>query len=441
MRILHITAHMGAGAGKAISGLAMSDDSNRHIVILLEEPEKTDHIRRCEQMGIEIIICPQSEQLCREVAEADVVIMNWWHHPLTYQALIEISDVPSRIILWSHVNGLNYPKLKLDFMKCFDACMFTSKASFQNTDWSEEEKDYICKKSELVYGMGDFNPQNFKAKCDYGRTQEAQIGYVGTLDYAKLHPNFVNWIKETVNCNRNIRFMVAGDLSPTLTEDVKKEGISENTEFLGFRTDIPELLCAWDIFIYPLNPVNFATTENALLEAMAAGLPIVASDGMIERTIIDDGKNGFLVSDEHTFANRVQELVQNEELRRRLGQHAKESVIGAYDKKANLLRFISVLDTVVKRPKEIHDLNIGNEAFEWFLVGCGNNEAKLLEELSQYTFQNDEWRKMTAEISGLGQIYKGESKGSPKQFSKYYPIDKRLDTLIKIMEEVQEKNI
>ena len=115
MRILHIAAHMGAGAGKAISGMAISDRESKHRIILLDKPEKSDHIIRCRQRGIEVLICTEKEQIKREVSEADVVVVNWWHHPLTYKALAEISDIPARIVLWSHVNGLNYPVLKPEF--------------------------------------------------------------------------------------------------------------------------------------------------------------------------------------------------------------------------------------------------------------------------------------------------------------------------------------
>ena len=53
MRILHIAAHMGAGAGKAISGMAISDRENKHRILLLDKPEKSDHIMRCGQRGID----------------------------------------------------------------------------------------------------------------------------------------------------------------------------------------------------------------------------------------------------------------------------------------------------------------------------------------------------------------------------------------------------
>lgn len=443
MKILHIAAHMGAGAGKAISGMAILDGANTHRIILLEKPEKADHIKRCEQKGIEVLICTEKEQMNKEALEADVVVVNWWHHPLTYKAMAEISEIPARIVLWSHVNGLNYPRLKAEFAAGFDACMFTSRASFQNTDWKYEDRTGIQEHSTLVYGMGDFQPQNFLEKQCYDIGHKIRIGYVGTLDYAKLHPEFVRWLKAAIDCNKNIRFEIAGDLTQALSADVEKMGISEYVQFLGFRTDIQELLSSWDIFIYPLNPFNFATTENALLEALASGIPVVASDGAVERNIIDEGENGLFASDENIFAEKIKELSENKELRKALGRKARADAIEKYDPERNRFRFNAVMNEVMKCPKKIHDFKsvFGEDAFSWFLSGCGKEEAERLNELSEYSNGHSDWKEAVLSADGFERIYTGRSKGSVEQFSRYYPGDKRLKNLARIMKESQEASI
>ncbi|MCI8646736.1 MAG: glycosyltransferase family 4 protein [Firmicutes bacterium] len=443
MKILHIAAHMGAGAGKAISGMALSDRENRHRILLLDKPEKSDHIIRCRQRGIGVLAGTQKELLKKEASEADVVVVNWWHHPLTYKALAELSALPSRLVLWSHVNGLNYPRLKPEFAERFDACMFTSKASFQNPDWNKEERAGIEEHSELVYGMGDFQPQGFPAKQHYDIGRTIRIGYVGSLDYAKLHPDFSRWLKATVECNKNIKFEIAGDVTQTLAEDVEKMGISENVQFLGFRMDIQELLPLWDMFIYPLNPFNFATTENALLEALASGLPVVASDGTVEKTIIEDGVNGLLVSDKDRFAEKIKELSENKDLRKALGQKARADMIENYDVEKNRSRFSEVMNRVVKTPKKTHDFKsiLGEDAFSWFLSGCGKDEVGRLKALSECGRERPDWEQAVLSAAGFEEIYKGQSKGSAEQFSRYYPGDKRLKHLAGIMKESQETSI
>ncbi len=69
-------------------------------------------------------------------------------------------------------------------------------------------------------------------------------------------------------------------------------GIGEAVRFLGFREDVPELLAAFDLFVLPSLSEGMAIT---LVEAMAAGRPVVASKtgGMVE--VVEDGKTGLLV--------------------------------------------------------------------------------------------------------------------------------------------------
>ena len=440
MKILHIAAHLGAGAGKAVSGIAISDKSNKHKIILLDRPEKYDHIKKCEQNGIEVKICPTAEEERDEVLKADVVVVNWWHHPLTYRMLANIEKVPSRLILWAHINGLNYPELKPDFISCFDACIFTSSASYENKGWKEQEKKTICENVPVVYGMGDFQPEGFSPKEKYEVNQKKiRIGYVGSLDYAKLHPDFVQWLKAAVEENRNIYFELAGDVTRSLEHDVIESGIAEHVRFLGFREDIRDILAGWDAFVYLLNPYNFATTENALLEAKACGLPIVASDGIVERTIIQDGEDGILVRDKSSFVTELNRLLKSYELRKVLGEKAREDVIEKYDIERNILRFDRIVDGVARNDRKKHEFSeiAGNEPFEWFLSGCSPEDVNKIEHLSEIEQAGMDDEEVRQEVLSLKDIFKGNAKASVSQYHEYFPEDRRLDNLNSIIEKTR----
>jgi glycosyltransferase involved in cell wall biosynthesis len=105
----------------------------------------------------------------------------------------------------------------------------------------------------------------------------------------------------------------------------------------GLR-DIPEVLRAFDMFVM----TSFSEgTSLALLEAMASGLPVIASDVGGNKNIISHGENGFLfdVTSLETLRNHVLELYNDAEKRLELGNRAKivgekcsiQSMVGRYD--------------------------------------------------------------------------------------------------------------
>jgi glycosyltransferase involved in cell wall biosynthesis len=118
---------------------------------------------------------------------------------------------------------------------------------------------------------------------------------VATLEPHKDHETLFRAVPLIRAEHRDFRLLLAGDgsLGPTLEQRVTELGISEAVEFLGMRRDVPELLGSADLFV-------FSTTDqeglgSVLLEAMAAGLPIIASDVPACREVLQDGAHGELV--------------------------------------------------------------------------------------------------------------------------------------------------
>lgn len=437
MKILHLTVHLGAGAGKAITGIAMTDQKNIHRILVLDIPEKRNHIDRCAEEGIEVLIGPSNEQLRKEVEVADIVIVNWWHHPLLYQTLVSIADIPTRIVLWSHVNGLTYPQLKFGFLEMFDSYLFTSSVSLLNKNWSTEETSIVREKAFLVYGMGEFHPERLPHKSSYEivSEQNIRIGYVGSLDYAKLHPEFVWWMKAVIEKFPNVHFELAGDVTESLVKDIESVGISENVALLGFREDVKEILPTWDAFIYSLNPINFATTENALIEAMAGGLPIITSAGVVENTIITSFENGYCVRDKEELIDVMASLLSDKVLRERIGTKARADAIETYNLEANIRNFNSAMSEAMIHEKKLHAFQtvIGLEPFEWFLSGCGDEDSKALIKMLSDNFGQGKHTDLADEVKNISNIFRGNSKGSVMQYSRCYQNDYKLKELANIL--------
>ena len=96
--------------------------------------------------------------------------------------------------------------------------------------------------------------------------------------------------------------------------------------FLGFQQDVPALMAALDLLVHPAREEGI---PNVIMEAMAAGKPVVSTavGGVAE--LVRDGVDGRLVppDDPAALARAVLELANDPERRRRMGEHGRERVL------------------------------------------------------------------------------------------------------------------
>ena len=135
------------------------------------------------------------------------------------------------------------------------------------------------------------------------------------------------------------RFVVAGTTDPGNPASISTEQIEEwkdkaVVELWGWQNDMPSILAQADIFCLPSYREGI---PNALLEACAAGLPIVATDVPGCRDVVTDGVNGLLVPvrSPGALASGLETLIGDRELRRAMGIAAREIAIQFNTKKVN----------------------------------------------------------------------------------------------------------
>lgn len=433
MNILHLTAHLGAGAGKAIAGLAIADRSNRHEIVVVDKPQKTNHIDRAIQSGVAVYICPDETEMEALVRSADIVIFNWWHSPKMYRVLSWISRIPCRLVLWSHLNGLSYPFMNYDFIERFDFCLFTSKACFENSTWTGEQRNRLLERSEIVLGMGDFDPNKMEVKKNYKLSRPVSVGYVGSLDYAKIHPEYINWCESALQ-DIDAELELYGDALEPIKRDIEKSSMNDRIKLCGFCHDVPRVLEKFDLFVYILNPQNFATTENSILEAMAAALPIIVSDGAPEKAIIDDRVNGMIVSSKETLKTAIRELLDNDDFRAALGTEARKKVMEKYTVAENITRLDQALNKICHVGKKTHDLS-DVSGYQWFISGCAPKDQEFFRILAETEVPDGE---TVEKIQQLETIFTGKTKGSVFQFAETFPDDKDLMRICKALRKVGE---
>lgn len=106
---------------------------------------------------------------------------------------------------------------------------------------------------------------------------ELVVGHVGRFSFPKNHNFLIDIFNEMQKINENSILLLvgAGELEHSIKEKVNKMGLSQKVKFLGKRSDVNNLMQAMDIFIFPSNYEGLPVT---LVEAQAAGLPIIKSD-------------------------------------------------------------------------------------------------------------------------------------------------------------------
>ncbi|MEC1799134.1 glycosyltransferase family 4 protein [Bacillus mojavensis] len=121
-------------------------------------------------------------------------------------------------------------------------------------------------------------------------------------------------------------FAGEGAMEQTYRDLAEKLGASRNVCFYGFCRDIHELIQLADVSV--ASSIREGLGMN-VLEGMAAEKPAIATDNRGHREIIRDGKNGFLIKmgDSAAFADRIEQLYLEPELRRSLGQEGRQTAL------------------------------------------------------------------------------------------------------------------
>lgn len=423
VKILHLAVHMGGGVGKAISGVCIGSRKKYHTdIVLLEKPNDYFFVNQARDSGISVYVLPDSDQLEKLIYLADIVVINWWGHPLMIRFLQNFPQKACRCIIWNHVNGCTYPYLPAEFLLQFSGIMFTTPYSYSNNMWSEYERECIAQLSDVVYGMGNFTPSEIKAKSNYLHGKKFVIGYLGTIDYAKINRNFLDYYEEVIKRIPDIKVCMLGHVSDEIQKEITVRNLGAYFELPGYVENIEDYIYQFDVFAYLLTPENYATTENALLEAMAYGIPIMVLDNELEKHIIKNNVNGYVVSDVNEFREKIAFLhdVQNAE---RIGRSAREFVINEYSADKNVDRYDVICQAALSEHKKIYAFtdilgSDGYEAFAYFSQTAGNIITEMVRSNS------------SGVLDKLNPIFYSANKGSLYQYFRYYPDDERLRKMV-----------
>ncbi len=163
------------------------------------------------------------------------------------------------------------------------------------------------------------------------------LGTIGRLEEQKGQEFLLAALPELKKAIADLQVIIVGDgrWRTRLEEQSRRLNLDDTVHFLGARRDLARLYRAMDIFVLPS---LWEGLPLALLKAMAAGLPVIATQvsGVVE--VIADGANGRLgpPRQPEALASAVLELYSRPELRRRWGEQAQATIRAGYSLEAML---------------------------------------------------------------------------------------------------------
>jgi glycosyltransferase EpsD len=193
---------------------------------------------------------------------------------------------------------------------------------------------------EHVHGVGvnteKFQPVNASEKSQlrkqYGYNDDGfLIFYAAEFNKNKNQQLLIRSLELVKGQVPNVKLLLAGE-GPLLRECKElaaQLGVEKMIDFLGYRKDIDSLLkmcdCAVGSSIREGLPVN-------IMEAMACGLPVVATDNRGHRELVRDQKNGWVIEDQNAleFASRFVSLAKNRDLSVELGLNSRNIILATY---------------------------------------------------------------------------------------------------------------
>jgi glycosyltransferase involved in cell wall biosynthesis len=168
-----------------------------------------------------------------------------------------------------------------------------------------------------------------------GRTApdgKLRVGMIGHLALIKGQEDFIRAAAGLCSRRDDVQFIIAGedksrrgDNRRRLEKLIEDLGLGQHISLVGWVDDTAKLLATFDLFVSPSRSEPFGLS---IVEAMAAGVPVLATSSEGAREIIDDGQSGRLVpiGDDQSLAKAMDQMLSDPKQRERLSENARRVV-------------------------------------------------------------------------------------------------------------------
>lgn len=210
-------------------------------------------------------------------------------------------------------------------LKSADAVVALTQYMKRELQKSSNKHIFVIPNGIILEKFDDITGNNLRDKLKL--KDKKMILFVGSLRPVKGVRYLIDAMEFLVEKNKNISLVLVGDGEDRddLKDLVKGYNLDEHVIFVGRVSDeeVPEYMAAADIFVLPSLSEGFGIV---LLEAMASGLPIIATNIAGISEMVTDGENGFLVEPKNPeeIADRIMKLLEDDALREIISHNNKE---------------------------------------------------------------------------------------------------------------------
>ena len=186
------------------------------------------------------------------------------------------------------------------------------------------------------------------------RANDVVLATLGRQEFQKGQWHLLEAMVPLAAMHPNIRLLVGGrrgNASPMLEQVMRSSSLNGEVRFLGHRDDAPEVLAAADVFVFPS---LYEGLGGSLIEAMALGLPIVASDLPAIREVVEADGNALLVppGSSRELASAVELLIGDEQRRKAMGARSRRIFEERFTLEQSSKRMIELFERVAVRGRD-----------------------------------------------------------------------------------------
>ena len=294
------------------------------------------------------------KQVRMYIKEIKPDIIHSWHEYLSLYIDVQKPLLPNFYYIAGFVADAN----KDDFLRGLaDKLTYTiSDIVISNSKAGLVAHEAPTKKSIVIYN--GFNEDRIPAEIDKNEIQrslglngEKLVAMAGRMQTGKDYNTFLDAIKILNQTISNVKYLLIGqgEYLDLYKKRVVEENIA-NVVFTGFRNDIEKIFKITDLTVQCTDNNHKEGVSNVIMESLAMGVPVIATNAGGTPEIIEDGVNGYLVEigDYVSLARNIEKIINDKNLRDAFSIQARKTIEEKFSIKKMVDGYISVYNEAMK---------------------------------------------------------------------------------------------